>query len=92
MKATGADVIGIDWKTDLARAWEKMKYQVAVQGNLDPTLLFADWSLIEERAKTLLSSIPKQAGFIFNLGHGILPKTPEEHVKKLVDLVQNSSN
>lgn len=90
MKTSGADVIGIDWKTDLAQAWKKMNYEVAVQGNLDPTLLFADWSLIEEGANMLLSSIPEQPGFIFNLGHGILPKTPEENVKKLVELVQNS--
>lgn len=88
MKATGADVIGIDWKTDLADAWKSMDYEVAVQGNLDPTLLFGDWDLIESRAKDLLNSIPNKPGFIFNLGHGILPKTPEENVRKLVNLVQ----
>jgi len=88
MKASGADVIGIDWKTDMAAAWESMNYEVAVQGNLDPTLLFADWDLIEKRAKTLFESMPKKPGFIFNLGHGILPKTPEENVKRLVDLVK----
>ena len=88
MKASGADVVGIDWKTDMAAAWERMNYEVAVQGNLDPTLLFADWSLIEKRAKALLDSMPNKPGFIFNLGHGILPKTPEENVRRLVDLVQ----
>lgn len=90
MKATGADVIGIDWKTDLAKAWESMNFEVAVQGNLDPTLLFAEWDLIETRAKTLLKSIPNKPGYIFNLGHGILPKTPEENVRNLVNLVQGS--
>ena len=88
MKATGADVIGIDWKTDMPKAWESLNYEVAVQGNLDPTLLFGDWSLIESRAKTLLNSMPNKPGFIFNLGHGILPKTPEENVRQLVNLVQ----
>ena len=88
MKATGADVIGIDWKTDLPDAWKSMNYEVAVQGNLDPTLLFGEWDLIENRAKTLLDSIPNKPGYIFNLGHGILPKTPEENVRKLVNLVQ----
>lgn len=88
MKATGADVVGIDWKTDVAQAWKSMNYEVAVQGNLDPTLLFGDWSLIEKRAKTLLESIPNRPGYIFNLGHGILPKTPEENVRRLVNLVQ----
>lgn len=90
MKETGADVIGIDWKTEMAEAWKDMNYEVAVQGNLDPTLLFGKWELIEERAKNLLKSMPKRPGFIFNLGHGILPKTPEENVKRLVDLVQSS--
>jgi uroporphyrinogen decarboxylase len=65
-----------------------MNYEVAVQGNLDPTLLFGDWELIEKRAKTLLDSIPNKPGYIFNLGHGILPKTPEENVRRLVNLVQ----
>ena len=67
-----------------------MNYEVAVQGNLDPTLLFADWDLIQKRATQLLRSMPKKPGFIFNLGHGILPKTPEENVRQLVELVQNS--
>jgi uroporphyrinogen decarboxylase len=88
MKSTGADVIGIDWKTDMPQAWADLNYEVAVQGNLDPTLLFADFDLIEKRAKTLLDSMPNRPGFIFNLGHGILPKTPEENVRRLVDLVQ----
>lgn len=88
MKACGADVVGIDWKTDMAAAWKEMNYEVAVQGNLDPTLLFADWKLIEQKAQQLLDSMPKQPGFIFNLGHGILPTTPEENVERLVKLVQ----
>jgi uroporphyrinogen decarboxylase len=69
-------------------AWEELNYEVAVQGNLDPTLLFADWELIETRAKKLLDSMPNRPGFILNLGHGILPKTPQENVKRLVELVQ----
>ncbi len=88
MQSTGADVIGIDWKTDLATAWQSMNYEVAVQGNLDPTLLFADWSLIETRAKQLLNTVQNRPGFIFNLGHGILPGTPEDNVGRLVNLVQ----
>lgn len=88
MKAAGADVVGIDWKTDMPAAWESMNYEVAVQGNIDPTLLFGEWNLIEKRAKSLLDSMPNKPGFIFNLGHGILPKTPEENVRRLVNLVQ----
>ncbi|MBD98715.1 MAG: uroporphyrinogen decarboxylase [Verrucomicrobia bacterium] len=87
-KRTGADVVGIDWKTDLPKAWSELNYEVAVQGNLDPTSLFAPWEVIEKKAKSLLASIPSKPGYIFNLGHGILPKTPEEHVRQLVQLVQ----
>lgn len=91
MKATGADVIGIDWKTDLMAAWKDMNFEVAVQGNIDPTLLFAEWPLLEERAKALLNEVQNRPGFIFNLGHGILPGTPEENVGQLVDLVKSHS-
>jgi len=89
-KSTGAEVIGIDWKTDMPKAWSDLNYEVAVQGNLDPTLLFAPWEVIEKRAKAILDSMPNKAGFIFNLGHGILPKTPEENVRQLVQLIQSS--
>lgn len=88
MKATGADVIGIDWKTDLVAAWADMNHEVGVQGNLDPTLLFGDWSLVEKRATALLKSVNNRPGYIFNLGHGILPGTPQENVGNLVKLVQ----
>lgn len=88
-KATGADVVGIDWKTDLAKAWQRLDYSVAVQGNLDPTLLFAEWALIEQQARTLLDSVAGRKGHIFNLGHGILPGTPVENVAELARFVRN---
>lgn len=88
-KQLGADVVGIDWKTDLANAWKDMNYEVAVQGNLDPTALFADWPVLESKTKTILDSVKGRAGHIFNLGHGILPGTPVEHVKKLAEFVHN---
>lgn len=88
-KATGADVIGIDWKTNLISAWKDLDFEVAVQGNLDPTLLFADWKVIEKHATKLLESVKGKNGFIFNLGHGILPGTPVENVSKLADFVRN---
>ena len=76
---TTVDVIGIDWKTDFSQLlWADMNHEVAVQGNLDPTLLFGDWSLIEKRAKTLLESVNNRNGFIFNLGHGIF-----QHLKRM---------
>lgn len=86
---SGADVMGIDWKTDIKFAIEKYADRIALQGNLDPTLLFADKSVIKKRAEYILESAKGQKGFIFNLGHGILPETPEEHVEYLSDLVRN---
>lgn len=89
-KRTGADVVGIDWKTDLAQAWQSLNHEVAVQGNLDPTLLFADADLLEKRSIELLNSVKGKPGYIFNLGHGILPKTPVENVKRVVELVKKA--
>ncbi len=86
-KELGADVVGIDWKTDLAAAWQEMDYAVAVQGNLDPTALFANWPVVEAKAKKLLTSVKGRAGHIFNLGHGILPGTPVENVRQLAKFV-----
>jgi uroporphyrinogen decarboxylase len=84
---TGTDVLGIDWKQDIFDTWKnKLNYEVAVQGNLDPTLLFADWSLVEKRARAILEKVDRP-GFIFNLGHGILPGTPVSNVMKLAELV-----
>ncbi len=87
-KKSNPDVLGIDWKTDINTAWKDLDYQVAVQGNLDPTLLFAEWPLIEKRTKAILDSVDGRNGHIFNLGHGILPGTPEENVKQLADFVR----
>jgi uroporphyrinogen decarboxylase len=88
---TGTDVLGIDWKQDIFHTWEhKLNHKVAVQGNLDPTLLFAEWSLVEKRARAILEQV-NRPGFIFNLGHGILPGTPVDNVKRLAELVHEYS-
>jgi len=88
-KQLGADVVGIDWKTDLAKVWKELNYEVAVQGNLDPTALFANWQVVESKAKKILDSVQGKDGHIFNLGHGILPGTPVDNVKKLAEFVHN---
>ncbi len=90
-KSLQPDVIGIDWKTDLMQAWQNLNFEVAVQGNLDPTVLFASKNIIKEKAKRILDSVNNRAGHIFNLGHGILPGTPEDNVKFLVDFVHEYS-
>lgn len=87
MKDMSCDVLGVDWRHDIFDVWEKqIDYKKAIQGNLDPTLLFADWSVVKNKANQILSKV-KDPGFIFNLGHGILPGTPEDNVKRLADLV-----
>lgn len=88
---TGADVLGFDWTIDMGRARERVGDKVAVQGNLDPTTLFAEKDVIAERAFAVLEAFGKGSGHIFNLGHGILPDVPPENAKFLVDFVKESS-
>ena len=76
---------------DLGRARERVGDKVAVQGNLDPTTLFAEKNIIAERAMAIMESYGKGSGHIFNLGHGILPDVPPENAKFLVDFVKESS-
>ena len=91
MKETGADVVGLDWRIPLNEGWQRLDHQCAVQGNLDPVLLFADWKELKSRAEEILQSAAGRAGHIFNLGHGILPETPVENVKNLARFVQEYS-
>ena len=91
MKETGADVIGVDWRMPIDEAWLSLGYQGAVQGNLDPVLLFANQKELRARAQDVLRRAAGRPGHIFNLGHGILPETPVEHVKALVHFVHEYS-
>jgi uroporphyrinogen decarboxylase len=81
-------VIGVDWRIPLDDAWESLGFTGAVQGNLDPALLFADHKLLRERTYDVLNRAGGRPGHIFNLGHGILPGTPVENVLALVDFVK----
>lgn len=83
----GGDVIGVDWRIDLDRAWELIGADFAIQGNLDPVVLLAPHAEIERQARRVLASAAGRTGHIFNLGHGVLPPTPVENAKYLVDLV-----
>ncbi len=89
---SGGQVIGLDWRVDLARAWERLGPGVGVQGNLDPVVLFAPIPEIERQARRVLGEAAGRPGHIFNLGHGILPHTPVDHVRALVDLVHTHRN
>ncbi len=87
----GGSVIGLDWRVDLARSWQRLGSQVAVQGNLDPVVLLADLPEIERQVRRILTQAGRRPGHIFNLGHGILPQTPVDHVRALVDMVHEFS-
>jgi uroporphyrinogen decarboxylase len=87
MAATGADVIGLDWREPLDEGWRSVGFGHAVQGNLDPITLFAPLEILEIRVKEILRAAGGRPGHIFNLGHGIVPGTPVENVQAVVKMV-----
>ncbi|MFG0332441.1 MAG: uroporphyrinogen decarboxylase [Maioricimonas sp. JB049] len=86
-REAGGQVIGLDWRIELADAWETVGYDRAVQGNLDPLSLYADLDTLRARAKAVLDGAGGRPGHIFNLGHGVLPDFSPEKVKALVQMV-----
>jgi uroporphyrinogen decarboxylase len=86
MAEAGGDVIALDWRTPLVETWDKMGVK-AVQGNLDPIVLCSTVDAVKAQAKRLLDEVNGRPGHIFNLGHGIIPETPVENVKALVDFI-----
>ena len=91
MAEAGGEVIGVDWRIGLAEAWQIVGEDRGLQGNLDPLTLLADRETITARASEVLSAAAGRPGHIFNLGHGVLPQTPVENVKLLVDFVHEAS-
>lgn len=91
LAAVPADVIGLDWRTPIDESWQQLGNQVAVQGNLDPAMLFAPWEEVQRRVDDLLLRVNRRPGHIFNLGHGILPETPVETVRRLVEYVHEKT-
>jgi len=89
--AAGGDVIGLDWRIALDEGWRTAGPDRAVQGNLDPTVLFADMDVVKRKTDEVLKAAGGRPGHIFNLGHGILPGTPVETVQRIVDYVHESS-
>jgi len=84
----GADAVGVDWRVDIREASRRLGGRFALQGNLDPAQLLAPPALIEQRAVELLVRGRELPGHVFNLGHGVLPETPVEHVQSLVEAVK----
>jgi uroporphyrinogen decarboxylase len=91
MKEAGGGVIGLDWRVELGEAWAELSHDVAVQGNLDPAVLLGPWDAIERRALEVLKKANGRPGHIFNLGHGVLPETSPDVLKRLVELVHERS-
>jgi len=87
MHAAGGDVIGLDWRTPLDQAWERLGPVVALQGNLDPAALLAPLPVLERRVLEVLSRAGGRPGHIFNVGHGIFPQTPVENARAVVEFV-----
>ncbi|HRV91162.1 MAG TPA: uroporphyrinogen decarboxylase [Anaerolineae bacterium] len=87
LKQAGGDVIGVDWRIDLATAGRQLGDDVALQGNLDPIVLFAPIPEIKKQAANVLDEVKNRPGHIFNLGHGIHKNTPVDHVAALIDFV-----
>jgi uroporphyrinogen decarboxylase len=88
LHAAGGDVMGVDWRINIDQAWMDISYRSAVQGNLDPAVLFAPLPELRMRINELLKRTGTRPGHIFNLGHGILPETPVDNVKAAVQIVR----
>lgn len=85
------DVIGLDWRVSIPEGRERIGERYAVQGNLDPTLLLAPWSVLESKAKEIIDQGIQKPGFVFNLGHGIFPEVPGDMLKRLTDFIHEYS-
>jgi uroporphyrinogen decarboxylase len=90
MGSAGADVVGVDWRVPLDAGWTRAGPDKAVQGNLDPAVLFAPWAVVEREARTVLQRAGGRPGHVFNLGHGVLPDTDPDVLTRLVELVHTS--
>jgi uroporphyrinogen decarboxylase len=92
MGEAGADVVGVDWRVPLDEAVRRVEPGKALQGNLDPAVLFAPWETVERRALDVLARGRTAEGHVFNLGHGVLPSTDPDVLARLVDLVHEAGS
>ncbi|HKN49133.1 MAG TPA: uroporphyrinogen decarboxylase family protein, partial [Actinomycetota bacterium] len=91
-EATGPDVVGVDWRIPLDLAWERIGHDRAVQGNLEPAALLGPPATVVERTEAVLRAAGNRPGHIFNLGHGVLPDSPLDNLKLMVDTVHTFSS
>jgi uroporphyrinogen decarboxylase len=92
LRSTDSDVVSLDWRLPLDIAWRTLGDAVAVQGNLDPAVLFAPWDELRRRVDVVLDRAARRPGHVFNLGHGILPGTPVDAVRRVVDHVHSRTS
>ncbi len=91
MAQAGSDVISVDWRVPLDEAWKRIGDDKGIQGNLDPTILGADWETVEAEADDVLRRAGNRPGHIFNLGHGVMPDTSPDQMARLVDFVRTKT-
>ena len=87
MSSAGADVVGVDWRVPLDSAWSRVGLDKAVQGNLDPAFCLAPWDVVEAETRRVLAAAGGRPGHVFNLGHGVLPETDPDVLKRIVEVV-----
>jgi uroporphyrinogen decarboxylase len=92
MRDAGGDAIGIDHRVPLDEAWRTIGPDRAIQGNLDPAALLGPWEVSARKAREVLARAGGRPGHVFNLGHGVLPETPVEHLQRLVNLVHEETD
>jgi uroporphyrinogen decarboxylase len=91
MARAGGDVIGVDWRIRLGEAWAQVG-QAGIQGNLDPAVLLGPFEVVARAARDNLADAGGRPGHVFNLGHGVLPQTPQDHLCRLVELVHEHTH
>jgi uroporphyrinogen decarboxylase len=87
LAAAGPDAVSVDWRVPLDDAWRRIGFERAVQGNLDPAVMLAPWDVVERESRLVLDGAGGRDGHIFNLGHGVMPDTPEDVLGRVVDMV-----
>jgi uroporphyrinogen decarboxylase len=91
-REAGGDVVSADWRVPLGEGWRRIGFDRGIQGNLDPVALASPWPVLQQKAADILDEAAMRPGHIFNLGHGILPVTPEDSIGALAEFVHEYSS
>jgi uroporphyrinogen decarboxylase len=91
LREAGGDAFGVDHRLPLDQAWTAIGTDRAIQGNLDPAALLGPWDVIDRKTRDVLGRAAGRDGHVFNLGHGVLPDTPVEHLQRLTELVHRET-